>query len=89
MSDQHFRSHVHRGTPRSRSQDEETEAREDIEGYCPRIDGEVLVLSGCCFHRERPWSCWGCVFDRNFVHVKLTILLKELLESRGRSGESP
>lgn len=62
---------------------EETEPREDIEAYCPRIDRQVLILSGCCFHRERAWACLGCVFDRNFVTVKLTILLKELLELRG------
>lgn|GEM_PF-6617767 len=56
--------------------------RADLEAYCPRIQEQVLILSSCCFYRERAWTCFGCVFNRHFVTVKLTILLKELLESK-------
>lgn len=79
MTDQQFRSF------RSHVQEEEIEEpREDIQAYCPRVQEEVLVLSGCCFYRERAWACFGCVFNRDFVSVKLCILLKEMIESRTR-----
>jgi hypothetical protein len=68
------------------AEEEQLEPREDRECFCPRVQEEVLVLSNCCFFRERAWSCFGCVFNRDFVRVKLTILLKELLERRDRQN---
>lgn len=65
---------------------EEIEPRQDVLAYCPRVDKQILVLSGCCFYRERDWACFDCVFNQRFIEVKLTILLKEMLESKGPAG---
>ena len=56
--------------------------RQDVDAYCPRIDKKILILSGRCFYPGRSLNCQGCVFDIDFVFVKLTLLLAEILQEK-------
>lgn len=65
-----------------RSQDDEP--RKDILCYCPRIDGQVLLLDGRCFSPNRGPICCACAFDTDQILVKLILLMCEILEARDK-----
>jgi len=59
------------------------EGRQDAKtGYCPRKDQEVLLVSSRCFCPERNHDCAGCVFDVDFVYVRLILIMSEILKTR-------
>jgi hypothetical protein len=76
MNPQHFRRF------RSHVQDEEPEARADVEEYCILLDRYVLVLDGTCFYRQRSAKCRFCILDQDSVKVKLIHVLCDMLEDR-------
>lgn len=54
-----------------------------VEGWCPRQNAEVLIMSSTCFYHKRDVSCRGCVFDQDLVFVKLILIMCKILEERG------
>jgi hypothetical protein len=63
---------------------EEGDRREDLDAYCPRVDKSVLILGDTCFFSDKKAVvCRGCVFDGDFITVKLILLAIEMLQERG------
>lgn len=63
---------------------EEEVRRQDLDAYCPRVDQSVLILGDTCFFSDKKRAvCQGCVFDGDFVLVKLILLASEMLQERG------
>jgi hypothetical protein len=59
------------------------EAREDRVAYCPRVDAEVFILSGRCFFLGRnKILCNSCIYDLDFVKVKLIRVLCDLIKNK-------
>jgi hypothetical protein len=62
---------------------EEEERRQDLDAYCPRMDKSVLILGDTCFFPDKKAVlCRGCVFDGDFITVKVILLLAEILQER-------
>lgn len=60
---------------------EEELRRQDLDCYCPRVNQQVLILGDTCFFSDKKREvCQGCVFDGDFVRVKIILLLAEMLE---------
>lgn len=67
--------------------DQDEVGRQDcIEGYCPRKNDQVLIISSTCFYSKKDQSCEGCVFDRNRIFAKLILLMCRVLEERDKVG---
>jgi hypothetical protein len=65
-----------------------SEAREDRLAYCPRVDAEILILSGRCFFPGRNKSlCSSCIYDVDFVAVQLLLLLADNLNMRAKGAK--
>jgi hypothetical protein len=54
------------------------------EGWCPRKNDQVLIMSSTCFYSKRNQDCAGCVFDRNRISAKLVLLMCRVLEARDK-----
>lgn len=68
--------------------EEEQETRQDSDCYCPRVNREVLILGDTCFFSDKKAVvCRGCVFDGDFIKVKLILLTSEMLEERDSATE--
>jgi hypothetical protein len=66
----------------------EEERRQDLDAYCPRVDQSVLILGDTCFFSDKKAVvCRGCVFDGDFILVKLILLAVEMLQEREHRKE--
>jgi hypothetical protein len=64
--------------------------REDFDCYCPRVDQQVLIISGTCYCPKRnKILCNACIYDLNVAVVKLLLLLVENLSTRAKDGSQP
>jgi len=66
-----------------KDQNEEIGRQDCFEGYCPRKNDTVVIVSSRCFYPKRDEQCSGCVFDVDFVYVRLILIMSEILEARG------
>lgn len=65
------------------SEEEEEPRRQDSDCYCPRVDHSVLILGDTCFFSDKKAVvCRGCVFDGDFILVKVILLAAEMLQER-------
>lgn len=63
---------------------DQDEGRQDcIEGYCPRKNDTVLIVSSRCFYQKRSQDCAGCVFDQDRIFPKLILIMCQILQERG------
>jgi hypothetical protein len=71
------------------SEEEEEPTRQDSDCYCPRVDHSVLILGDTCFFPDKKAVvCRGCVFDGDFIRVKLILVVSEMLQERGSGKKS-